>query len=187
METSGDIDWTAFGDGPAILERPFVEAGECRAISSVAGLQFYGYHRPDGLDGRVVPLPGDRLTLVRRPDKLADPNVVEVWWRNSHQLGHLPRRDAKSVAPRIDLGESVRAYVWDSGIVGGGRVAGGEDGVVDGPCRGIVAPPHRRRPGLAEIVLGRRHATIPGVRRRLHARGQPGAGPSARWAARPIR
>lgn len=58
METSGDIDWTAFGDGPAILERPFVEAGECRAISSVAGLQFYGYHRPDGLDGRVVPLPG---------------------------------------------------------------------------------------------------------------------------------
>ena len=115
METSGDIDWSAFGDGPAILERPYVEAGECRAISSVAGLQFYGYHRPDGLDGRVVPLPGDRLTLVRRPDNLADPNAVEVWWRNSHQLGHLPRRVAKSVAPRIDLGESVRAYVWDGG------------------------------------------------------------------------
>ena len=115
METSGDIDWTAFGDGPAILERPFVEAGECRAISSVAGLQFYGYHRPDGLDGRVVPLPGDRLTLVRRPDKLADPNAVEVWWRNSHQLGHLPRGVAACVAPRMDLGESVRAYVLDGG------------------------------------------------------------------------
>lgn len=115
MEASDDIDWSAFGDGPAILERPCVEAGEWRAVSFVAGLQFYDYHRSDGLDGRVVPLAGDRLTLVRRPDNRADPNATEVWWRNGHQLGHLPRRVAGSVAPRIDLGEPVRAYVWDGG------------------------------------------------------------------------
>ncbi len=114
-EVVNEIQWDAFGDGAATLERSRVEGGEPWAACSVAGLQFYDYSCSDGLDGTVVPKPGDRLPLVRRPDNPADRNACEVWWRNEHRLGHLPREIAAAVATRIDDGEPLRAYVLDSG------------------------------------------------------------------------
>ncbi len=114
-EVVNEIQWDAFGDGGATLERSRVEGGEPWTTCSVAGLQFYDYSCSDGLGGTVVPEPGDRLSLVRRPDNRADQCACEVWWRNAHMLGHLPRDIAAAIAPRIDDGEPLRAYVLDSG------------------------------------------------------------------------
>lgn len=109
------IDWTAFGDGPAAVERRHVEDGGSWATCRAAGIQFYAYGRSDELGGRIVPLVGDRLAVVRRPDNGADSAACELWWRNRHMMGHLPRTIAWCVAERVDLGESLRAYVLDSG------------------------------------------------------------------------
>lgn len=109
------IDWSAFGDGPAAVERRHVENGGSWATCRAAGIQFYDYGRSDELGGRVVPLVGDRLAVVRRPDNRADSAACELWWRNHHMLGHLPRTVAWCMAERMDLGESLRAYVLDPG------------------------------------------------------------------------
>jgi hypothetical protein len=36
---------------------------------------------------------------------------IQVWWRNSHMLGHLPRYVASEIAPLLDAGVAARAYV----------------------------------------------------------------------------
>lgn len=109
------IDWYAFGDTPAALEREYIDGGESWAVVAAAGLQYYAYGRHNGSGGRVLPQFGDRLTLSRQSDNRHDRNAVELWWRNRHQLGHLPRGVAATVAPRLDRGEACRAYVWHEG------------------------------------------------------------------------
>jgi len=86
------------------------------ATTSLAGLQFYDYASRDPvLDTEVLPRFGDRLALMRRPDNRFDANAVETWWRNEYQLGHLPRSVAANVAPLLDAGKSLRAYVVETG------------------------------------------------------------------------
>ncbi|MBE7198948.1 MAG: HIRAN domain-containing protein [Parafilimonas terrae] len=96
-------------------ERSRLEAGEPWCTSELAGLQFYDYGTA-GLDGgSVIPRDGDRLNLVRAPENQHDGNAVEVWWRNSIRLGHLPRRVAAIVAGPLDAGVQLRAYVAAGG------------------------------------------------------------------------
>lgn len=116
MRDAESPDWDVFGDGPAASERGGVEAGEPWCTCRAAGLQFYDYGRwDDVLERRVLPGPGDRLGLVRRPDNAADTHAVELWWRDGHMLGHLPRDLAAELAPRLDAGMACRAYVSDPG------------------------------------------------------------------------
>lgn len=107
--------WDSLADTPAATEGERIENGEPWTVTALAGLQYYAYHEDDGLDGRVEPRAGDRLHLVRRPDNRFDPNAVEVVWRNEHQLGHLPRALAAEVAPAMDRGVPLRAYVVNEG------------------------------------------------------------------------
>ncbi|WP_188052087.1 HIRAN domain-containing protein [Azospirillum sp. Sh1] len=115
MEALETLDLSLYADTALGLETGLSDDSECWASVAAAGLQFYGYDGPDGLDGRVMPAPGDRLGLVRAPDNPADANAVEIWWRNEHMLGHLPRGVAAELAPRLDGGEPVRAYCADPG------------------------------------------------------------------------
>ena len=84
-------------------------------VVPVAGLQYYAYHRDDGLGGRVEPRKGDPVALVREPGNRHDRNAVQVWWRNAHQIGHLSRDDAADLAPLMDRGLGVVACVVDPG------------------------------------------------------------------------
>ncbi|OAS24836.1 HIRAN domain-containing protein [Methylobacterium platani] len=102
-------------DVDAAVEAPRIRAGEPWAGTEIAGLQYYDYDQT-GLDGEPVrPRAGDRLVLVRAPDNEYDPRAVEVWWRNDIRLGHLPRGVAREVAPQMDAGVPLRAYVADAG------------------------------------------------------------------------
>lgn len=112
MTTIADLRALAETDLGVELAR--IEAGEPIAIVSIAGLQYHSYHRRDEL-GIVRPYPGDRLSLVREPENPHDGNAVQVWWRNSHMIGHLPWAVAGRVAPGMDAGEPLRAYVLDGG------------------------------------------------------------------------
>lgn len=97
------------------LERPRLEAGEPWCTVQIAGLQFYAYDTP-GLDDQPLrPDAGERLTLMRRPDNHADDNAIEVWLRNEHLLGHLPRGLAVDIAPDMDRGANLRAYALTPG------------------------------------------------------------------------
>lgn len=92
-----------------------IRIGQPWAETAIAGLQFYDYGTP-GLSGKPVsPALGDRIVLVRAPDNQNDANAIEVWWRNSVRLGHLPRELAAEVAPRLDAGAPCRAYVLSPG------------------------------------------------------------------------
>ncbi|ACS39114.1 HIRAN domain-containing protein [Methylorubrum extorquens] len=98
------------------VEAACLARGEPWFISEVAGLQFYDYDSRDELTGeRVRPEMGDRLHLVRAPENEHDSNAIEIWWRNSVRLGHVPRYTAAQVAPLIDAGAAARAYVYDPG------------------------------------------------------------------------
>lgn len=97
------------------LERPRLDAGEPWCVTQLAGLQFYDYDVPGLDDAPIRPQAGDRLGLTRRPDNRADRNAVEVWLRNEHMLGHLPRDLAAQVAPHLDRGASLRAYALGPG------------------------------------------------------------------------
>lgn len=107
------IDLAAFTDSDLALEQEL--DGQFWAVTDVAGLQYYRYGRHDELVGRIIPKAGDRLSLMRRPANPRDDNAVEVWWRNSFHLGHLPCGVAASVAPGMDGGQALRAYVLDGG------------------------------------------------------------------------
>jgi len=106
-----DIDWTALDGTAAALERERIGDGEPSFVCGVAGLQFHDYFEDDGLGGRIVPRAGDRLHTVRAPVKPYDGNAIEVWWRNQHRLGHLPRPVARALAAEVDAGSPLRAYV----------------------------------------------------------------------------
>lgn len=98
------------------VEIPALKAGEPWIDSSIAGLQFYDYAGIDELTGEpLIPVAGDRLSLVREPENTHDPNAVEVWWRNGIRLGHLPRLVAAEVAGPLDAGVALRAYVAHGG------------------------------------------------------------------------
>lgn len=91
-------------------------AREFWATTPLAGLQFYDYGCRDAVLGtEVMPAHGDRLALMRRADNPFDTNATEVWWRNEYQIGHLPRSVAAEVAPLLDAGKVLRAYVVDVG------------------------------------------------------------------------
>lgn len=109
------FDIVPFDGTPLALERGLADGTECWDTAPVAGLQFYEYGTHDELVGKVIPRPGDALTIMRRPDNRADPNACEVWWRNRFLLGHLPRYQAALLAPRLDRGEALRAYVFEPG------------------------------------------------------------------------
>lgn len=115
MDAMEALDLALYADTALWLESGLADGTEFWTSVVAAGLQFYRYADPDDLGGRVMPAPGDRLALVRTPDNEADANAVEIWWRNEHQLGHLPRGVAAELAPRLDGGDPVRAYVADPG------------------------------------------------------------------------
>ncbi|WP_395454308.1 HIRAN domain-containing protein [Azospirillum melinis] len=109
------FDLTPYANTDLALEAGLGEGDEFWATTSVAGLQFYAYGTHDELVGEVIPPPGDRLTIMRRPENYADANACEVWWRNCFHLGHLPRGVAAELAPALDAGKGLRAYVIDPG------------------------------------------------------------------------
>lgn len=100
---------------PLAVEATGLDAGEAWMTTRLAGLQFYSYNQSDGLEGAVRPQFGDRLHLMRRPDNRADKNAVEIWWKNEFMIGHLPAHNAEEVAPLMDAGKALRAYVSDPG------------------------------------------------------------------------
>ncbi len=86
------------------------------ACLPIAGLQFYDYDTVDDLIGRIRPVRGDRLQLVRQPDNPYDGNAIETRWRNGRLLlGHLPRDPAGQIAPLLDAGKAIRCYAMNSG------------------------------------------------------------------------
>ncbi|GJE46990.1 hypothetical protein GOFOIKOB_0009 [Methylobacterium tardum] len=98
------------------VEIPALKAGEPWIDSSIAGLQFYDYAAIYELTGEpLIPVAGDRLSLVRESENPHDSNAVEVWWRNGIRLGHLPRRVAAEIAGPLDAGVALRAYVAHGG------------------------------------------------------------------------
>jgi len=113
---SDDIfDTTAFENTPLSLEITLVDGYEHWATTEVAGLQYYSYNKKDELIGRILPANGDVISIMRRPDNHADKNACELWWRNQHHLGHLPRDVARNLYEAIDEGKSARCYVVDRG------------------------------------------------------------------------
>lgn len=109
-------DLTGLDGTDVMVEAPALHASEPWFASEVAGLQFYAYGQVDELTGeRVIPQPGDRLHLVREPANPHDRNAIQVWWRNAHMLGHLPRYTAERIAPLMDAGAAARAYVHHPG------------------------------------------------------------------------
>lgn len=115
MDVMEALDLALYADTALWLESGLADGTEFWTSVVAAGLQFYRYAGPDDLGGRVMPTPGDRLALVRAPDNPADGHAIEIWWRNEHMLGHLPRGVAAELAPRLDGGDPVRAYVADPG------------------------------------------------------------------------
>lgn len=61
--------------------------------SCIAGHMYYS----------AYPRKGDVLLAVREPENPHDPNAVSLWLHD-RQAGHLPRRDAAAIAPRMDAG-----------------------------------------------------------------------------------
>ncbi len=65
-----------------------------QAFSSyIAGQTYYS----------AYPRKGDILVAMREPQNRYDPNAVSLWLHD-RQAGHLPRRDAAAIAPRMDAG-----------------------------------------------------------------------------------
>ena len=62
------------------------------------------------LDGTILSQAGDHLHTVWAPQNPYDGNAIELWWRNRHRLGHLPRTVAQALASRIDEGLPLRVY-----------------------------------------------------------------------------
>lgn len=100
----------------AASEESRLAAGEAWFTTEIAGLQFHSYGRVDELTGeRIIPQLGERLSLVREPANSHDENAIQVWWKNGHMLGHLPRYCAAELAPLLDAGVAARAYVHQPG------------------------------------------------------------------------
>ncbi|MCJ2035594.1 HIRAN domain-containing protein [Methylobacterium sp. J-068] len=109
-------DLSGLLDAPVGIEAAVLAKGEPWFSSEIAGLQFYRYDARDEMTGtRLRPQPGDRLHIVRDPENEYDGNACQIWWRNEHMLGHLPRYAAAQVAPLLDAGAAARVYVVDPG------------------------------------------------------------------------
>ena len=108
----GERFWSPVPAGsPLALERSAIELGDPWMVIHIAGLRYYEYGHDDGLGRVVSPSSGDRLSLIRRPENRHDGNAVEIWWRNGIHLGHVPRHHAEWLAPELDAGKSIRAFV----------------------------------------------------------------------------
>lgn len=111
-----DLDWVNLAETPLAIERGRIDAGEACCLVLVAGLQYHDYHAWDDiLERRIMPAAGDRVSLMRRPENRADVNAVEIWWRDGHHFGYLPREIAAVIAPEMDAGVALRAYIVDPG------------------------------------------------------------------------
>ncbi|MEH3144083.1 MAG: HIRAN domain-containing protein [Methylobacterium frigidaeris] len=116
MIETGLPDLTGLDGADVAVEAARLAAGEPWFSSEVAGLQYYAYGTVDELTGdQVIPQPGDRLHLVREPENPHYRHAIQVWWQNSHMLGHLPRSVAAEVAPLLDAKVAARAYVAEPG------------------------------------------------------------------------
>ena len=114
LEIVPNLDGLA--DTPVGIELANLSLGGPWFTTQVAGMQFYDYARHDAdLDVIVMPENGDRLQLVRDPENPHDGNAIQIHWRNTHMLGHVPRDLARDVAPLLDAGAPGRAYVIDAG------------------------------------------------------------------------
>jgi len=167
-------DLSALADTPVGIELPRLAAGEPWFTTQIAGLQFYDYGwRDEDLDVVVMPANGDVLQLIRHPENAHDRNAIEIHWRNTRMLGHVPRTVACDVAPLLDSGAPARAYVVDAG-----------DGEV-WSCRALVVgaaatPWHERH--MRHVVREALDA-IPEREARLHRRTLKRAERSADRAA----
>ncbi|WP_267358612.1 MULTISPECIES: HIRAN domain-containing protein [unclassified Methylobacterium] len=113
---NGLPDMRGLAGTDAASEESRLAGGEAWFTTEIAGLQYHSYGRTDELTGeRVIPLPGDRLSLVREPANPHDANAIQVWWKNGRMLGHLPRYCASELAPLLDDGVAARAYVMQPG------------------------------------------------------------------------
>ena len=94
----------------AEVEREAVEAGVPFFSVAVAGLDHHRWLRPSSPWTNIRPCPGSCLQLIREPGNPADLNAVRVDFEGAI-LGYLPRYLVEWVAPRLDAGEDLRAYV----------------------------------------------------------------------------
>ncbi len=62
----------------------------------IVGIQYY--------EGRSRLAPPAEIFFDREPDNLFDPRAVAVFTQDGTQIGHLPRYDARHLAPLIDAG-----------------------------------------------------------------------------------
>ena len=168
----------------AAAEIPTLQAGTPWATTDIAWLQFYDYSTTDELTGEpIIPRDGDRLHLVRDPENPHDPNAVQIWWRNSIRLGHLPRYVAAAVAEGLDAGVALRAYVARAGT---GAAWSAQALLVDPAVAGIHARHVARVERLAweewqhsETARARREDRPPGRGRRDSSWSNPTGAPPA--------
>lgn len=79
---------------PTVVRLDATEEKPIQASSSyIAGQTYYS----------AYPRKGDILVAKREPQNQHDPNAVSLWL-GDRQAGHLPRRDAAAIAPRMDAG-----------------------------------------------------------------------------------
>ena len=79
---------------------------------AIARLQYHEAGDADECLGRIAPKRGDRVDLIREPDNYYDSNAIKVMWRNGqHQLGYIPRQLAEHLAPIMDSGCIVTAFI----------------------------------------------------------------------------
>lgn len=64
--------------------------------------------RRDGCESLDV---GDAVALEREPDNIHDENAILVLLHDGTELGYVPRRDAKQMAPLLDSGAEAEATV----------------------------------------------------------------------------
>lgn len=79
----------------------------------IVGIQYY--------EGRSRLAPPEELFFDREPENLFDPRAVAVFTQDGKQIGHLPRYDARHLAPLIDAG-AIALVGRATGHEKGGRI-----------------------------------------------------------------
>ena len=86
------------------------ESSSARIVVQHAPLAGFVYY--DGKDVWERIRRGDRLTLVREPANVHDPNAVRLEWQG-RMLGYVPRKDNADLARQMDHGARVVARVTE--------------------------------------------------------------------------
>ena len=150
------LDVTAFDDTPTATDISWLTDSGLRYTTALAGLQFDDHGQWDGvLEREILPAPGDRLALVRRPDNGADRNVVEVWWRDGHRLAMCCARRRPCWRPGSTPGCRTAPPCGTRAPDGPGRC---------GRCRPSAPMTGERDPGLGMLSSRGRHG-MPEVNR----------------------